>query len=162
MCGLPFSGKTSFAKKLEEKKGWERVDIDEIKSESGFEGVSDDDVSHEEWVKMFTNMFDRIRKSLNKGKTVISDISNLEKSDRDRLRKVAEEGNFPTVVVYLNTPVDIARKRWLTNKAKKLRFDLTEKIFEEACSSLQVPTEEENLIVLDYNEPVERWLARFD
>lgn len=160
-CGLPFSGKTTFAKKLAEKKHWVRVDIDEIKGEHGFGSISDDEITHEEWVSIFNDMNNRIRTYLKEGKTVISDISNLEKSDRDDLRKIAEEVGSTTRVVYINTPVEVARQRWLRNRETNSRFDLTENVIGEAINSLQVPTTEENVIILDYMETREDWMKLF-
>ncbi len=160
MCGLPFSGKTTLTKKLAEKLGFARVDLDEIKFEHGFAGVSDDDVSHEDWVKIFDDMNSRIEKLLNKGNSVISDISNLEKADRDRLRAVAAHGDFPTKVIYVKVLVEEAQKRWLENRQTKARFDISEKIFNEAVETLEEPTADENVIVFDGSQTADEWIEQ--
>ncbi len=68
LCGLPFSGKTTLAKKLSEKLGFVHIDLDEVKFEHGFKGISDDEASHMDWVKIFSDMDQRIRKALKEGK----------------------------------------------------------------------------------------------
>jgi len=160
LCGLPFSGKTALAKKLSDKLGFVHIDLDEVKFEHGFRGVSDDDVSHEDWVKIFDDMYQRIRKALKEGHDVISDISNLERSDRDRLRTVATGGGFPTKVIYLNIPESVVRERWLQNKKKQGRFDISEKIFNEAVGALEEPTEDENVIVFDQSLSLKDWIEK--
>ena len=158
MCGLPFSGKTTLAKELEKQLLFDRVDIDEIKAEHGFGDKSDDKISHEDWVKIFEDMDNRLIFLMKQKKGIISDISNLEKSDRNHLRELAAKFNYPTYVIYLNTPAKIARQRWLENQETKKRFDLTEKVFYEAVESLEEPTEDENVIVLDYKQSVDDWV----
>lgn len=158
-CGLPFSGKTILAKELAKRLDYVHIDLDEIKLEHGFEGVSDDKVSHEEWVKIFKDMNSRIENFLKEGKNVISDISNLEKGDRERLRAIAAKGGFPTKVVYVKVPVSVAKERWLENKGTQKRFDISEKIFNEAIEALEEPTEDENVIVFNQFTSLENWIG---
>ena len=159
MCGLPFSGKTTLAKQLAQKLGFIRIDIDEIKFEKGYKNVSDDDVPNKMWEKIYDEMFKRIYNNLSKGKNVISDKSNLEKDERNRMQQ-STRGEFPVKVIYINILPETVRRRWLENKKDKKRFDISEKIFNEAIDALQEPSDDENIIIYDQTIPIEDWIKR--
>lgn len=158
MCGLPFSGKTILAKKLSLKKGFERVDLDEIKNEHGFERMGDDEVSVRDWEEIFTDFYLRIETFLKQGKEVIADVANLEKEDRDRLRTVADRVGCQTCVIFMDIPVWLAKRRWLENRKNLKRFDISEKIFKEAVVALEKPTDEEKVIAFDRFCNTDSWI----
>ncbi len=162
MCGLPFSGKTTFAKLVGEKMGIQRIDIDEVKFEHGFRGISDDDMTEENWEDIFEDTYKRIENLLKKNNRVICDFSNLEKGYRDKLRKIAQRNGAESIVFYLNTPFNTIKSRWLKNKETGGRFDLTERVVEESIKDLQIPGDDENTTVLDYNLSLDDWLKIFE
>ncbi len=161
MCGLPFSGKTTFAKLVGKELGIQRVDLDEVKFEHGFEGISDDDMTEENWDDIFEDAYKRIEDLLKENGNVICDFSNLEKGYRDKLREIAQRNNAKPMVIYLNTPFNIIRERWLKNKETGERFDLTERVINESIEDLEIPGEDENTIVFNYELSVDDWVKIF-
>lgn len=159
-CGLPFSGKTTFGKLLADTYGFIRVDMDEIKFAHGFQDVSDDNMSNEDWKKIYEEVYQKIGATLATGNSVICDFSNLERSERDALRDIANHYNSSSVVAYFNAPAEFIRARWLKNKITNARFDLTKKVMEEAIHDIEIPTNDERVITLDYRRP-EEWLDAF-
>lgn len=159
-CGLPFSGKTVLTKKLTEKLGFASVNIDDIKFAHGYEWADDDRVPDEAWDKIFQESFDKTLEYLTQGKSVLYDCANQDRFSRDRLRGVATKGDFLTKVIHVDTPVTTVRERWLKNKTTKERFDLPEKIFQEAIDSYEPPTEDENTIVYNPSEVAEEWIEK--
>ena len=103
-------------------------------------------------------MYLSISENLSNGRSVISDISNLERINRDKLREIANDNSSLSRVIYVRTPTKIARERWLENKITKTRFDITEKIFTEAILTLEEPTEDEDVMIFDINENTDEWI----
>lgn len=158
LVGLPFSGKTTLSKAISEKLNIPRVNLDEVKFEMGFEGVSDNDVTHEQWKEIFDETDKRVIEHLKQGKSVLHETSWTKKWKRDRARKLASDLGIDSVVLYVKVPEEVARKRWLKNRDEQQRFDLPEDVFEEAAKDFEVPTEDENLLVYDQSIPVDDWI----
>ena len=70
LVGLPFSGKTTLSKAISEKLDIPRVNLDEVKFEMGFEGVSDNDMTHEQWKEIFDETDKRVVEYLKQGKSL--------------------------------------------------------------------------------------------
>lgn len=160
LVGLPFSGKTTLSKAISEKLGIPRVNLDEVKSEMGFKGVSDNDITHEDWKKIFDETDKRVVKHLKDSKGVLHETSWTKKWKRDRARKLATDLGIDSVVIYLKVPEEVARERWLKNREEQHRFDLSEEVFEEAAKEFEIPTEDENLLVYDQTIPVDEWIKQ--
>ncbi|MBI2442304.1 MAG: ATP-binding protein [Candidatus Levybacteria bacterium] len=159
-CGLPFAGKTVLTKKLIDKLGFVPVNIDDIKFARGFEGVSDDDVSDEDWQKIYQKSCDISHKCLNEGKSVLYDSSNLTRAIRDDIRKNMAKCNFSIKVLWLDIPFDIVKERYQKNKIKKERFDIPNNIFQEAIDTYEPPTEDENMILYTQDMDFDTWIKK--
>lgn len=158
MCGLPFSGKTVLTKELVSRLGFEYVNVDEIKFAHGFEWKEDSDITLKEWEKIFDESYQESLDYLHKGKSVVYDCANQDRASRDKLRKVAAEGNFPTKVIWLDISEEVVRERWSKNKTTKERFDLPERLFQSAIDTYQRPTEDENVIKFNLSTNLEEWI----
>jgi adenylate kinase family enzyme len=73
--GLPFSGKTTLSKAISERLGIPRVNLDEVKFELGFEGVSDNNLSSEDWKRIFDETDRRVVEYLKQGKSILHETS---------------------------------------------------------------------------------------
>ncbi|MBI3576762.1 ATP-binding protein [Candidatus Gottesmanbacteria bacterium] len=160
LCGLPFSGKTTVAYALEKQLGFVRLNIDDVKFAHGFEGVSDDNVPEEAWEKIFAEMDRRLVEYLKQGKSVTNETVWVWKSWRDKPRKVAQEAGFTTKVLFIDVPEQAARERLLVNRKTKKRFDVSDKIFEEAVRDFERPTQDEDVLVYDQTISVDEWIKR--
>lgn len=160
LVGLPFSGKTTLSKAISEKLGIPRVNLDEVKFEMGFEGVSDNHMTHEQWKEIFDETDKRVAEHLKQGKSVLHETSWTKRWKRDRARKLATDLGIDSVVIYVKVPQEVARERWLKNRDEQNRFDLPEDVFEEAAKEFEIPRQDENLIVYDQAIPVDEWIER--
>ena len=79
LCGLPFSGKTVIARRLNERYGFPVVCIDEIKFAHGFPWIENSPITAADWDRIFTESYDRTRALLREGKTVVYDCANLQR-----------------------------------------------------------------------------------
>lgn len=158
LVGLPFSGKTTLSKAMSEKLGIPRVNLDEVKFEMGFEGVSDNDMTHEQWDKIFVETDKRVVEHLKQGRSVLHETSWTKKWKRDRARKLATNLSIDSVVLFVKVPEELARERWLKNREEQKRFDLQEDVFNEAVKEFEIPTEDENLLVYNQTIPIDEWM----
>ena len=62
LCGLPFAGKTTLAKALEDWLGVTRVALDEINTKTGF-GNEETGLSPEEWTATYQEAYHQSRPS---------------------------------------------------------------------------------------------------
>src|SRR6185437_15453603 len=122
--------------------------------------VFDEDVSPENWHKIFAEYYLRIQKALHEGKTVISDNSSPTKEGRQKLRSIGEKEHVFTKVIYVNTPKEIVTKRWIENKETQNRFDITEKTFQEALAEMEVPTADENVLIYFWKNNLSEWIEK--
>lgn len=158
--GYPFSGKTSLSRELERRLGFSRVNIDEIKSEFGYENKSDDYVPDKVWQSIFDEIERKVSRYLKEGKSVINETAWITKEWRDKARKIASDLGFETKIIYIKVSLEVARSRWIKNKTTKERFDITRKVFEDAIREFEPPAEYENFVIYDQTMPLQEWINK--
>lgn len=154
LCGLPFAGKTTFAKKLEEKLGFVRISPDDIRFELDIKHQPSD----QEWEKIFEESYKRIDNALQTNKSVISDSLNFKKEERDILRTIAKNNNTQTKVVYINTPLDTVKQRWQENKKTMKRNDVPSDDFMLVVTNFDIPDKEENILIFQPEQDLDAWI----
>lgn len=158
--GYPFAGKSTLIKKLQERFGFEVLSIDEIKFEMGYKEVSDDDVPDKVWDEAHKEIDRRLIEHLKAGKTVLNDNAWMKREWREGKRKIASDLGVDTKIVYVNTPKEIVRERWLKNRQTKERHDVPDNIFEEGMLLFEVPEEDENVIEYTPETDFETWVLK--
>lgn len=150
MCGVGFSGKSTLAKKMAEHTGATLVSQDAMFFEKEKELNLDQD-SDEQW-RMILNMCrERIQEELAKGNSVVFDDTSLRVRHRDKLRDIAKNAGAESKVVFLDTPVEVQRERQEKNKITGERHDVKQEYLDQAIAELEIPTEDENVIVAKPN-----------
>lgn len=140
--------------------GFVRVDLDQINGERGLGGLANDDISDADWKNTYDESYKRVDQALSEGKTVINDTANFTREQRDKLRAIAKKYNIPTKVIYLSIPESVAKKRWLDNRITKIRYDVRDEDFAEVADNFQPPREDENVLIYNQSEPIEKWIAK--
>ncbi len=158
LCGLPFSGKTTLANATVKKLGCERIDLDEIKFELYGKEIRDNDLKQSDWDLVYQKMYKAIEEGLKEGKTVIHDTGNFTNHERELVIQIAKNLGVETKIIFVDIPKDIAYKRILQNRASQLRFDVTDKDFENAAAELEIPTK--NVIFFRYGDNVDSWIDK--
>ncbi len=156
-CGIPFSGKTTIAKRLEKKLGFVRIDLDDIKFSLFGNAITDDQVDQDGWNNVYQKMYGEIENNLKQGKTVINDTGNFTKHERSLVKNIGDKLGIEVIEVFIDTPVKVAKERWLKNKDTRKRFDVSEEDSNSAITEME-PPEGENIITYKYPEPVDKWI----
>ena len=157
MCGLPFSGKTTLAKKIADYKKTEMIAFDWI-WEKEKPMLTPDIDKVEEWKAVLNVAHERIRQALDNGKSVVYDDVNQTRDQRDVLRQIAKDSNSTFVIVHLNTPLNIIRDRETKNKTSKERHQVASVNFEKALRYWEDPTAEENVVEFRPDTSVEEFI----
>ncbi|NTW61117.1 ATP-binding protein [Candidatus Saccharibacteria bacterium] len=152
MCGLPYSGKTTYAKELASINHLELVSIDDIREKYGFHW-GDKEANADEWKAIFKEVDDTIITSLRKGKSLIYDSTNHDRASRDRLRKLATSVGCESKTIFMNTPMEIIMRRRTDNQKNPTRSHIPEHLFNVTLESYEAPSSEEGeIIVIDKSE----------
>jgi predicted kinase len=146
LCGVGFSGKSTLAKKIADHTGAVLISQDALYFEKEKELNLNLD-SDEQWRMLLDMCLDRIRTSLKEGKSVVFDTTNTRYEHRDEVRKVALEVGVESIVIFLDTPIEVQKERQEKNKQTKERHDVKQEYLDEAIAELEVPTAEENVRV---------------
>lgn len=155
MTGLPYSGKSTLTKKLVERFSFSVASMDEVIDENNFEIA---EMTQEDWNYVYSEGYERLKKMLTEGKTVVLDLGNLKRSERDTARRIAESMDIPYKLIYVNTPPEEIKRRRLQNIETKERGHLEDVSMERALNMFQEPTEDENPIIYNQDMDLEKWI----
>lgn len=161
MCGLPFSGKTTLAKKIAEHTGSKLVTFDQLWLElekdttpaSFLKGV-------EGWRLTRRVAKERIAESFKNSRSVVYDDINVRFEHREELREVARQHGAIPVVVYVDTPSAIREERKKENLFTKRRHDVDPVNSRKALAQFEEPVPPEDVIVFTSENNLEEWLGK--
>lgn len=161
MCGLPFSGKTTLAKKIAEHTGAKLIAFDQLWLELG----KDTNVAHllkgdEGWRFTRSVAKERIAECLKNSRSVVYDDINVKREHREELREVAKHHGAMAIVVYIDTPLAIREEREKDNLFTKRRHDVEPVNSKKALAQFDKPGPPEQLIVFAFENNLEEWLGR--
>lgn len=148
ICGFIGAGKTTFAKKLEEKTGAVRVTKDEwsirlIGNDPTIDGYA-------EWDRKIIDLSrDFAFYLVGKGIDVIMDEGFWEKETRDEMRRRAAAIGAKVVMYYLETPIETIRERVVgrNNNLTGDSFKISREMLDNYLKDWQPPTEDEDYIL---------------
>lgn len=129
--------------------------IDDVLEEKDFEVEG---MTQEDWDFVYSSTYQKLKKLLQEGKTVIFDCGNLKKSERQTARDIAESLNKKHKLIYIKIPELEIRNRWLKNQVTKERGHLEEVSLNKALEMFEEPGLDENLLVYDQPSPLEEWI----
>jgi len=145
--GYPGAGKTTVAKLIQAATGAVHIWSDHERLKMFGEPTHEIDESKQ----LYAALNARTDALLQAGRSVVFDTNFNHRADRDRLRKIAEASGAETVVVWINTPQNVAKQRAVhdANLRNGYKMVMTEKHFDEIAAKLEPPTPDENPIILD-------------
>ncbi len=159
LCGLPFAGKTTLARELERQFGFRRVAIDEINAEFGL-GLDGDAISAARWDRTYTEAYNRTGRLLAQGETVLFDAASFTRAQRDEVRAIAQTSEVPALVIFVDIPVSVARRRWLANRSSLSRHDVRDDDFAHVVDHFEPPGDDEHVLHYDGSETLAGWITR--
>ena len=159
ICGLSFSGKSTLAKAITRKVGYEEIDVDEVGAGLYKLDINDEKLKDLDWDRVYDETDKLIETRLKSGVTVVDASRNFTRQERERAQQVAKRSDAHLVTIYVDTPQEIARQRRLSNKTSPSRRDITDEQFDEILQVMQPPTEEERPLVFHHGDEIESWLS---
>lgn len=143
MCGLPGSGKSTYAKELEEKYGYTIHSSDNLRKE-----LYGDENNQENNSELFNELNRRIVSDLRDGKCVVYDATNINRKRRIAFLKQLENINCRKYCVFIPT----SYKDCLKNNKKRDRA-VPEEVIKKMYKSFQVPYYNEGFdsVFIDYS-----------
>jgi predicted kinase len=148
ICGFIGAGKTTFAKKLEEKTGAVRITKDEWSIR--FIGNDPTIDGYEEWDQKICELSRDVAFQLaEKGIDVIIDEGFWEKEQRDEMRRRTGTIGAQVVMYYVETPIETIRERVVerNNTLTKDSFKMSREMVDTYLMYWQPPGEDEDYIL---------------
>jgi len=162
LVGFPYSGKSTLARELKNKLGFEHINIDQLKFDKGSTDVGDDDVPDLAWNETFDIADNLILEYLKAGKNVANEYAWITREWRDRARKVAGDAGFETKVIYIKVPKQELWNRWQENAETKKRFQWPKIEFERNFKDFEEPTKVENVIIFDQTVSIDVFVKEIE
>ena len=159
LCGQPYAGKTTFGRAIVDKFGHEIVDVDVTKEHLYGLGLKDDDLTHEQWVKIYEETDRQIADYLQGGRSVVDDSRNFRKFERVHAKAIVDRCAAHLVTIYVRTPEAVLRQRLVDNRRLPTRHDIDDQVFEQFLSLFEPPTEDEHPLVFNCGDDLEAWLT---
>ena len=157
MCGLAFSGKSTLARKIAERTGSRLIAFDMlwIEKEKEQHIIKGD----EGWRFIMKVAQDEIANTLKEGQSVVYDDTNVRFEHREEVREIARNLGVNPIMIYLNTPMELLRKREFTNKTTGERHDAEPENLQKVVEQLKVPTSNENVLEFTPNTDIENFFS---
>jgi len=146
--GYPGAGKTTVARYIAAHTGAVHIWADNERQEM----FSQPTHSAQESKQLYTYLNQKTDELLASGKSVIFDTNFNFKRDRELLRAIATRHGAKTVVVWMTTPIDIARRRATEHshgQDTRIWGNMPVTEFERISSHLQPPTPDEHPVTFD-------------
>lgn len=148
MVGYPGSGKTTTSKIIHTLTGAEHLWADHERMRMFPHPTH----NHEENIKLYAALNARTRELLSQGKSVIFDTNFNFYKDRKKLRVIAAREGAKTIVIWVQTPKDLARERATQlshGKETRVWGNMPPERFERIARNLQEPHPSEHALILD-------------
>src|SRR3989338_9027828 len=145
MCGLAFSGKSTLAKRIAEHTGSEIIAFDKLWVEE--DKIKPVPKNADGWRHIRKVTQEKILKTLKEGKSVIYDDNNAKREHREELRNLAKQAGVESIVVYLDTPLEIIRAREEANKDSQNRHEVEPHNFQKVLGDLEIPARDEKSLI---------------
>ena len=160
MCGLAFSGKSTLVKKITEHTGSEIIAFDKLWVEE--DKVKSVPKDADGWRQIRKLAQEKISKALKDGKSVIYDDNNIRREHREELRNLAKEAGVESIVIYLDTPLEVIRARESANKKSKDRHEVEPHNFQKVLEDLEIPSSDEQVLAFTPEADMNDFLKRLD
>ncbi len=152
MCGVAGSGKTTYAKRLVELEGFERLSIDEeIWRQFGRFGF---DYAAKDYEQLSTlveaELEARLVDLIGQGRWVVVDFSFWQRAQRDYYKRLIEQAGGTWRLVYLKVDLEELRRRLTRRNARpepNAAFPITDEVLTGYLNSFEEPEGEGEEIV---------------
>ena len=158
MLGYPGSGKTTTSKVIHELTGAVHLWADAVRRES----IGNPTYSHEENLKLYEYLNNVTEQLLEAGQSVIFDTNFNFYRDREHLRQIAKKHGAKSVLLWVTTPKELAKKRATADahtQHTRVLGNMPEETFERVSKNLEEPREDESAIEVDGTKVTRQYVA---
>jgi predicted kinase len=157
MCGLAFSGKTTLAREITEFAGATYIGLDDINRERGLPHGGEG-IPVEEWERTHGLAVERVEHLMRERATIVVDDTSNHRFLRERFRRLAGANGYALALVFVDTPLDVIRRRMDANAEDGHRAAIRDDVFDEHIRTFERPGPDENAILFTPGQPVANWL----
>lgn len=158
LCGLAFSGKTTLARALARRLALPRVSLDEINAERGL-SPGGQGLPAEAWEGSHAVAETRLVASFASGRSAVLDDTGCFRWLRDRYRELARRHGCDTVVVFVDTPVEVIRARIDENTRASNRSTIIEEVFARHVAEFEPPEPDERVVRFTPSDDIDVWIT---
>lgn len=155
LTGLPYSGKTTLARELNKRFGFSLVSMDEVIERRGDKV---EEMIQEDWNTVYSEGYKKLKKLLSRGKTVVLDLANLKRSEKEAAKQIARSLGSDYKLIYLNVLVEEIKRRWWKNERTKERGQLARRTLNRALNMFEEPTVDESYIAYNQSMNLDKWI----
>jgi predicted kinase len=159
LCGQPYAGKSTLGRAIVQKLGYETVDVDVTKDHLYGLGLKDDDLTHEQWVRIYEETDRQIADYLHAGRSVVDDSRNFRKFERINAKSIAVSCDAHFVTIYVKTPEETLRQRLHENRIHPTRHNIEDQVFEQFLTLFEPPMDDEHPLVFNCGDGLEEWIT---
>lgn len=159
MVGIAFSGKSTLAKKIARDKNAVLVSQDQV----WFEKLKELDLdieSNVDWNEILKITNQKVRDELANGNSVVIDNANLRHIYRQQLVDMAREYDAKSIIIFLDTPLEVQKERQLKNLVTNERHNVKQELIDEANAILEPPETSETVFVFRPDTDVQVFLSK--
>lgn len=148
--GAPGAGKTTVAQRIAELTGAKHIWADAERHRL----FPNPTHAPEESAELYDKLNAATDYLLRQGRSVVFDTNFNYLADRQKLRDIASSNKAKTVVIWLTTPLETARKRALHSEVLRNGYDyhMSAQQFDDIVQKLEPPTKDEKIIKIDGSE----------
>ena len=146
LCGLAASGKTTYAKQLEQEKDVVRLTLDERMITKYSYSIFDEKYGHLASAEK-ERMWEEAKGYLSQGRDVVLDWSLWSRQARRHWSERVEAEGYEYKLIYLKAPLELLRRRLSARNSKnnKLTHRIPLEELERFSKIFEPPSEEEDL-----------------
>lgn len=150
MVGYPGAGKTTISKLIAKRTGAIHLWADAERHKMFGEPTH----KHEESIQLYEYLNHRAAELLSNGESVVFDTNFNFASDRQNLHEIAKQRGAETKVIWVATPVDVAREKAVHPPEMRNGYmsGMTPEEFDLIVSKLEPPDKNENVIKIDRSQ----------
>lgn len=148
MMGFPGSGKTTAAKCIHDLTGAVHLWADKVRRER----LNVPTHSHEENIKLYDHLNEVTSELLKAGNSVVFDTSFNYYKDRQKLRQFAKKHSAKTMLIWVQTPKELAKQRATQNahnQETRVLGNMPVHRWEKISDKLEPPHPDEEVIEVD-------------
>jgi predicted kinase len=157
LCGMPFSGKTTLGKSIAKYLNSPYISLDEINEARGLYGG--DGIPVEEWEKTHLLAMQQLQSLMPLRQDIILDDTSCFRWLRERFSNFVKQHDYQTIIVFLDIPLSIIRKRLEKNEETQARHRVRQDIIEEMAKTFELPQKDENVVKYSANQSIDEWIA---